>query len=238
VRDDGDAGSADASEEKPPRRRSKKLLLWKIVGAALGVLIVFGLGAVVSRTWTGSPSVPASSGTGGSSAASPATSSSPSIVMPDWTGNKPAIAAYGLRANLGKNLSVQSDAANPWTANIVRQDPPAGATIYPWTSVTFWTTPGVGVGGYNGPSASASSASSISPNGPLSSGTYMVGAEISAGTWHTDGGSRCYYERDRDTEGSVGSIIANDNFTGPTSITIGKSDAAVKFSGDCTWTKK
>src|SRR4051812_32433625 len=76
------------------------------------------------------------------------------------------------------------------------------------------------------------------PTGPFSSGTYLVGSEISPGTWHTNGGSQCYYERDRDTNDTVSWIIANDNFTGPTMITVSSSDVLVTFHGDCTWTKR
>ena len=68
-------------------------------------------------------------------------------------------------------------------------------------------------------------------------GQYQVGVDIVAGTYHTDGGSRCYWEKS--TGGSeIGSIIDNENASGPVTLTI---EPAVKFfetSGCGTWTKR
>lgn len=72
-------------------------------------------------------------------------------------------------------------------------------------------------------------------------GTYVVGQDIAAGTWHTDGqGSlgSCYWEKDKDLNGDFNSIIANDNVSGPTTLTIAKSTVAFKVDGGCTWTKE
>jgi len=48
----------------------------------------------------------------------------------------------------------------------------------------------------------------------------------------------CYWARLKDTSGGLGSIIANDNFKGPTTLSIKPGDKAVQFSNGCTWTRK
>jgi hypothetical protein len=81
------------------------------------------------------------------------------------------------------------------------------------------------------------------PAGPkttVSDGTFHVGDDITAGRWKTDGPSAdsvthsCYWERTKDDSGSFSSIIANDNISGPTSLTVNAGEF-VKFSGGCTW---
>jgi hypothetical protein len=91
---------------------------------------------------------------------------------------------------------------------------------------------------------SAPSAPAV-PSGPLTSfgdGTYAVGTDILAGTYHTIGQNNtnplgCYWERDTDTSGNTSSIIANNIGKGPTTVTISASDGAFKTSGCNTWTK-
>ena len=71
----------------------------------------------------------------------------------------------------------------------------------------------------------------------LSDGTFRVGSEIKAGTYHTDpNGADCYWERDGQGDG-IDAIIANDNITGPTTIDIHSSDFAFKTSGGCDWVR-
>lgn len=68
-------------------------------------------------------------------------------------------------------------------------------------------------------------------------GTYQVGTDIVAGTYHTDGGSGCYWEKSTGGDG-INSIIGNDNVSGPVTLTI---EPAVKFfkSSRCgTWSKR
>jgi hypothetical protein len=72
-------------------------------------------------------------------------------------------------------------------------------------------------------------------------GTYVVGKDIKAGTWHTDGQSDlggCYWERDRNLDGDLGSIIANNDITGPSTVSVHSSDKAFQVSGDCVWTRE
>lgn len=68
-------------------------------------------------------------------------------------------------------------------------------------------------------------------------GQHQVGADIIAGTYHTDGGSGCYWEKSTGGDG-IDSIIDNDNVSGPVTLTI---EPAVKFfkTSRCgTWTKR
>lgn len=91
------------------------------------------------------------------------------------------------------------------------------------------------------PAAPAPAASS----GPLTSfsdGTYAVGTDILAGSYHTTGPSStnpmgCYWERDTDTSGNMSSIIANNLGKGPVTVTISATDGAFKTAGCNTWTK-
>lgn len=60
-------------------------------------------------------------------------------------------------------------------------------------------------------------------------GTYLVGKDIKAGTYSSDGGSACYWARLRNLDGELGSIISNDLAAGRVHVTIRKTDVAFKF---------
>ena len=101
------------------------------------------------------------------------------------------------------------------------------------------TVPGPTVTVQASPSASSSSSASTPSAGTsFSSGTYEVGTEIQPGNYRTSGSSWCYWERLTSNDGEFDSIIANGNEDGPSSVSIKSSDAYVKFSGTCTWTKR
>jgi hypothetical protein len=72
-------------------------------------------------------------------------------------------------------------------------------------------------------------------------GTYEVGTgegQIAPGKYHTNGdSSSAYWARLRDTSGDMGTIIANGIERGPATITIKKTDNAVRFSGGAQWIK-
>ena len=72
----------------------------------------------------------------------------------------------------------------------------------------------------------------------FSDGTYRVGSEIPAGTYHTSGEGPCYWEKDRKGSGLLTKIIENDSIDGPTTIDIERSVYAFKTSGGCTWAKR
>lgn len=83
------------------------------------------------------------------------------------------------------------------------------------------------------------------PAGPAttaSEGVYQVGTDLAAGRYKTTGPDKsdyvpsCYWERATDDSGELNAIIANDNISGPGSLTL-KSGEFIKFSGSCIWTK-
>jgi hypothetical protein len=72
----------------------------------------------------------------------------------------------------------------------------------------------------------------------VSDGTYLVGEDLTAGTWKTSGGSggsACYWARLKDDAGS--NIIANNYGAGPARFTAKKGEY-VQLSGGCSWTKQ
>jgi hypothetical protein len=73
-------------------------------------------------------------------------------------------------------------------------------------------------------------------------GTYVVGTDIKPGLYKTSGPSAsgfgdCYWEREKDLSGGFGSILANDNAKGQTTVKVLSSDAAFKTSGCADWVK-
>ncbi|WP_329178420.1 hypothetical protein [Streptomyces sp. NBC_01477] len=65
-------------------------------------------------------------------------------------------------------------------------------------------------------------------------GTFQVGTDIQPGTYKTSGNAdgMCYWERAKDAKGEVDSILANDNVTGSSYVTIKKTDKIFKTT-DC-----
>lgn len=81
------------------------------------------------------------------------------------------------------------------------------------------------------------------PTGGVGNGTREVGVDMAAGRYKTPGPASsdildsCYWSRSRDDSGSPDTIIANDNITGPGSVTV-LAHEFVKFAGGCVWTKQ
>lgn len=71
----------------------------------------------------------------------------------------------------------------------------------------------------------------------FSDGTYVVGTDIPAGTYHTAGAEHCYWARLKDLTGGLDSISANDNITGPTTVRIPAGDKGFEVSGGCSWSQ-
>ncbi|MFJ7208785.1 hypothetical protein ACIQWR_35305 [Streptomyces sp. NPDC098789] len=67
-------------------------------------------------------------------------------------------------------------------------------------------------------------------------GTVQVGKDAQPGTYRTSGNtkSRCYWERLKDTKGEMDSIIANDNVTGSSYVTLAAGEY-FKSSGCKGW---
>lgn len=78
------------------------------------------------------------------------------------------------------------------------------------------------------------SAISSSLASPFGDGTFIVGVDVGAGTWRSDGGD-CYWARLSGFSGTFGDIIAND--FGGNIVTISASDAGFTTSGCGSWTK-
>ncbi|KKD08632.1 hypothetical protein [Streptomyces sp. WM6386] len=70
-------------------------------------------------------------------------------------------------------------------------------------------------------------------------GMFRVGADIAPGTYKSTGNEddMCYWERTKDAEHGLDSIIANDNVTGSAIVTISASDTYFKTSGCTDWKK-
>ena len=82
------------------------------------------------------------------------------------------------------------------------------------------------------------SAITASPSGPFGSGTFIVGTDLSAGTWRAPGGSSCYWARLSGFSGEFEDIIANDIGSTNVVVTISSNDAGFE-SNDCgEWTRQ
>lgn len=83
----------------------------------------------------------------------------------------------------------------------------------------------------------------VAPDGSITNGTYEVGVDIAPGKYKTTGPAdtrywpMCYWARLKDTTGDFGTIIANDNIKGQTTITIKDSDGAFETNGCAPWVK-
>ena len=67
-------------------------------------------------------------------------------------------------------------------------------------------------------------------------GTYVVGTDITPGTYRSAGGDGCYWARLTGFGGTLPEIISNTNATGPTVVTIAAGDGGFKSSGCQPWT--
>ncbi|GAA1086856.1 hypothetical protein [Nocardiopsis metallicus] len=68
-------------------------------------------------------------------------------------------------------------------------------------------------------------------------GTFLVGDEISPGTYRSEGTSSCYWARLSGTGGTLDSIIANNFGGGRQVVTISGSDVAFETSSCGGWTR-
>lgn len=71
-------------------------------------------------------------------------------------------------------------------------------------------------------------------------GKFVVGKDISPGTYRTAGKSGeldCYWARLKNTGGATNSIIANNLGPGPVTVTISRDDGAFQTRWCSTWTK-
>ncbi|MEU9173300.1 hypothetical protein AB0D34_36975 [Streptomyces sp. NPDC048420] len=70
-------------------------------------------------------------------------------------------------------------------------------------------------------------------------GMFRVGADIAPGTYKSTGNTddSCYWERTKDAEQGLDSILANDNVNGTAVVRISASDGYFKTAGCKDWTK-
>ncbi|MEV0553107.1 MULTISPECIES: hypothetical protein [unclassified Streptomyces] len=68
-------------------------------------------------------------------------------------------------------------------------------------------------------------------------GDFEVGTDVKPGTYRTTGNtdSLCYWERAKDASGEMDSILANDNVSGTSYVTIPAGDKLFKSSGCKDW---
>ncbi|MER8030892.1 hypothetical protein ABTZ78_18250 [Streptomyces bauhiniae] len=102
------------------------------------------------------------------------------------------------------------------------------------------TTAGSGSGGTPGRFGASGGAGSGATEGVLSGdGDFRVGADIAPGTYRSTGNAprTCRWERARDAERRLGSVIANGSATGPVIVTIRPTDAYFRSTGCGGWKK-
>ncbi len=69
-------------------------------------------------------------------------------------------------------------------------------------------------------------------------GIYIVGTDITPGTYKNTGDQGCYYARLKGFGGTIGDIISNNNVNAVAIVTISKSDKGFQSSGCGTWKKQ
>lgn len=134
-------------------------------------------------------------------------------------------------------LAAASTAAALLIACGAGTDPSVSSTQTPGTP-TFVTT-------MDSPSPATSApapAPSIRQAITITDGVWEVPGEVKPGTYRTtvpEDSRNCYWERLRDFEDKIDSIIANDNVKPGTRtiVTIGKTDMGFHAEGCGTWTK-
>ena len=88
-----------------------------------------------------------------------------------------------------------------------------------------------------GPTVTKRVQSAPSAGSTFSDGTYVVGTDIHAGIYKTNGASEigCYWARLASL--SSNDITDNGIVTGPTTIQVKATDKALELSGGCSWSK-
>ncbi|WBO65826.1 hypothetical protein [Streptomyces camelliae] len=68
-------------------------------------------------------------------------------------------------------------------------------------------------------------------------GDFQVGSDVKPGTYRTTGNTddMCYWERAKDATGNTDSLLANDNVSGTSYVTIKATDKIFKSTGCADW---
>ncbi|WP_197048119.1 hypothetical protein [Mycobacterium paragordonae] len=103
--------------------------------------------------------------------------------------------------------------------------------IYPGTTVSFPPST----------ESSSSSPTTTSSSAPVSrtipgDGTFRTGVDLVPGTYRSQGGDSCYWERLRGFGGQTADIIANGAGILPQTVTIAPTDAGFRSQGCAPWT--
>lgn len=119
-----------------------------------------------------------------------------------------------------------------------------GGKNSPSATVTVTTT-ATRVGTGRQPAAATPSATTAphhesKPKGEIpGDGTFLVGNDMKAGTYRTEGKNQygCYWARLSDTTGELNAIIANGNVQGPAIVKVAASDKAFQTTDCKPWKK-
>ena len=235
--------SATASPKQPwyKVRRNQVIV---IIVALLAIIIGVNVGTKSSNTSSAPTTAPAPPATTAPRAATPTTRSAPAPTTTvaagpktsfgdgDWTVGK-EIAAGTYATTGGPNCYWERQADFTGSTNSTLANDNASGPVIVTITPSDAGFKSQGCGTWSSLPSSGSQATSVAGDG-----YYAVGITIAPGTYSTTGGSNCYWETDSDYTGSSNSTIANDNPTGPTTVTIDSPAVLFKTSGCATWTKQ
>jgi len=141
-----------------------------------------------------------------------------------WFTSKPAIGIGALVLGLIIGIAGSGGSAGTATAGAtVTVTGAAGATVTQQVTTTATV-------------ATTVTAQPAPPAGTFQDGTWLVNKDIKPGTYKTANTSgQCYWARLKDTEGTIDSILANDNLSGPGVVTIKATDFAFESSRCGEW---
>lgn len=127
------------------------------------------------------------------------------------------------------------------TVGMVAADPSSGgaapaATVTRTAAAEAGATTRPGTGG--GPAA-AKPKKTRKPPAIGGDGTFRVPQDVRPGTYRTggDAAGNCYWARLRNLSGDLNAVLANGNVTGPTTVTIRRSDMGFQSQGCEEWRK-
>jgi len=190
------------------------------VALVVAVVVVASIGQT-SRDGQGHPvaASPTSAYGSASPPPSPETSIEPSGKMPRVVGLDEQAAGDLVGQQLvGLQVVVTEKESTKPRGTVLSQDPPAGSVLHSSDIVHLYVA--------------------VPPEAPgFDDGVWVVGKDIRPGTYRdADPGNACYWERLKGFTGNFNEIIANDNASGPTVVTIEPTDKGFR-SEDCGhWT--
>ncbi|WP_105973355.1 hypothetical protein [Streptomyces geranii] len=107
------------------------------------------------------------------------------------------------------------------------------------SSASAGQKPGGGTGADSADSADGSDGSEVAEKvvAVEGDGDFQVGSDVKPGTYRTSGNTDdlCYWERAKDASGEIDSLLANDNVSGTSYVTILATDKLFKSSGCKDW---